>query len=96
MELLPFCPRYNKTTDDQSTQLYCIGSALHVVDLSIHHHVYTDLNLKANETYFVQGIPLCYSIERQQYIYLFQSNTTTFYSFYWPITQQHFIYLIGQ
>ena len=42
-----------------------------------------DLRIGTHEGIFVQGITLCYRIERQQKIYLFQSNTTILYLRYW-------------
>jgi hypothetical protein len=43
--LSPYVPWITKTTSDHSTQLYFIGTALHVSDHAIHHQVQTDLTL---------------------------------------------------
>ena len=43
----------------------------------------TYLQYMKHASIFIQGIPLCYRIERQQWIYLFQYNTTKFYLPYW-------------
>jgi len=42
-----------KTTNNQSTQLYLIGTALHVADQSIHNKMYTYLKSTGSASHIV-------------------------------------------